>query len=191
MNRIPALVAGCSLLIYWGAVVVKARRARRWKHGANVIPPERTGRWLRIVWVPLVIAWCAQPWMVFLRNGRAGSYAIAVVGAIVCAGATAATFVCWRAMGKSWRIGIDPAEKTALIVAGPFRVVRHPIYALSIVLMIGTLAATQTRVMLLIAVIHFVLLQWEASREEAHLLQKHGAEYERYSRETGRFLPRV
>ena len=193
MDRIPAFVSGCCLLVYWGAVVVKAQRARRWQHGANVIPPERIGRWLRIVWVPLVIVWCAQPWIVFARNphGAGVTRVIAFLGAILCIIATAATFACWRAMGKSWRIGIDPAEKTELVIAGPFRRVRHPIYALSIVLMIGTLAATQTAVMLAVAIIHSALMQWEAAREEAHLLQKHGDEYERYRSTTGRFLPRI
>ena len=191
MDRIPAFVAGCSLFVYWGAVVVKAQRARRWQHGANVIPPERTGRWLRIVWVPLVIAWCAQPWLRFAHDGMLRSRPIAIVGALLCIAATAATFVCWRAMGQSWRIGIDPGETTTLVVSGPFRLVRHPIYALSILLMLGTVMVTQTRLMLGLAVLHFALLQWEAAREEAHLSAKHGEEYERYRRATGRFLPRV
>ena len=36
--------------------------------------------------------------------------------------------------------------------------------------MIGTLGATQTRLMFALAIIHFVLMQWEASREEARAL---------------------
>src|SRR3954467_10369955 len=105
MDRIPAFVAGCCLLVYWGAVVVKAQRARRWQHGANVIPPERIGRWLRIVWVPLVIAWCAQPWIVFARNLHATTTArgVGFLAEGSCLGATVATFACWRAMGRSWR----------------------------------------------------------------------------------------
>lgn len=191
MERIPAFVAGCCLLVYWGAVIVKAQRARRWQHGANVIPPEHTGRWLRIVWVPLVIAWCVQPWLRFAHPAVLRSCGAALAGALLCIGATAATFICWRAMGKSWRIGIDPAEKTPLVVSGPFRFVRHPIYALSILLMLGTVMATQTRVIVGVAILHFVLLHWEAAREETHLLQKHGEEYGRYRHETGRFLPRL
>jgi len=94
-------------------------------------------------------------------------------------------------MGKSWRIGIDPAERTALVRTGPFRFVRHPIYSLSILLMLGTLAATRTWLMLVIAIIHAALLQFEASREETYLLQKHGDEYAHYRRATGRFFPRL
>jgi protein-S-isoprenylcysteine O-methyltransferase Ste14 len=193
MSRIPPFVSGCCLLVYWGAVIVKARRARRWKHGANVIPPERTGRWLRLIWVPLVIVWCAQPWLALARNShRALPWpGLGFVGAALCVIATATTFICWRAMGRSWRIGIDPAEKTTLVLAGPFRLVRHPIYSLSIVLMIATLATTQTLFMLVIAILHSVLMHWEAAREEAYLLRKHGEDYARYRRSTGRFVPRL
>jgi protein-S-isoprenylcysteine O-methyltransferase Ste14 len=193
MSRIPPFVSGCCLLVYWGAVVIKARRARRWKHGANVIPPERTGRWLRLIWVPLVIVWCAQPWLAVARSSRRALPwpGLAFLGAALCIIATAATFICWRAMGRSWRIGIDPAEKTTLVLAGPFRLVRHPIYSLSIVLMISTLATTQTLFMLAIAILHSVLMHWEAVREEAYLLRKHGEDYARYRRSTGRFVPRL
>ncbi len=31
-------------------------------------------------------------------------------------------------MGESWRVGVDPSERTALVVRGPFRVVRNPIF---------------------------------------------------------------
>jgi protein-S-isoprenylcysteine O-methyltransferase Ste14 len=196
MERVPPFVSGCWLLVYWGSVAIKAHRAKRWEHGANIIPPEPIGRWLRLVWVPLVIVWCVQPWLAFF--GRTGEFGTARfwqitgwIGAAVCIFATAATFVCWRTMGKSWRIGIDPAEKTVLVRTGSFRIVRHPIYSLSILLMIGTLATTRTWLMLVTAIVHVALLQFEASREETYLLQKHGDEYARYRRATGRFLPRL
>ena len=62
-------------------------------------------------------------------------------------------------MGRSWRIGIDPEEKTQLIFSGPFRIVRHPIYALSILLVLGTLATTPTSAMLVITIVHIACLQ--------------------------------
>ena len=93
-------------------------------------------------------------------------------------------------MGKSWRIGIDPAEKNPLIVTGPFARVRHPIYALSSILMLATAAADPAPLMLAVAAIHLSLLQLEARREENHLSRVHGPLYIDYCRATGRFLPR-
>jgi protein-S-isoprenylcysteine O-methyltransferase Ste14 len=87
-------------------------------------------------------------------------------------------------MARSWRIGIDPEEKTQLIFSGPFRIVRHPIYALSILLVLGTLA------MLVITIVHIACLQSGARREEVYLLGKHGRVYADYMKHVGRFLPR-
>jgi protein-S-isoprenylcysteine O-methyltransferase Ste14 len=200
IERLPPFVAGCCLLIYWGAVVDKARRfAHEAKHGVNFIPGERTGRWLRVVWVPLVLAWCAQPWLAltghsilpwFQSASGFGFTVLGFVGAAMCVLATAATFVCWREMGKSWRLGIDPSEKTNLVFSGPYRLVRHPIYALSSVLVLGTLATTPTAMMLVIALFHLSLLQIEARREEKYLLAKHGHSYADYQKQVGRFVPR-
>lgn len=200
IERVPPFVAGCCLLIYWGAVVDKARRfARKARRSVNLIPGERTGKWLRVVWIPLVAAWCAQPWLALIRPPiapwlqPASGFAFMLLGfagAAVCVLATVFTFVCWREMGKSWRLGIDPAEKTTLVFSGPYRYVRHPIYALSSALVLGTLAATPTPAMLVITLLHLCLLQIEARREEKYLLGKHGDSYADYQKQVGRFVPR-
>jgi cation transporter-like permease len=93
--------------------------------GANFIPRERAGRLARIVWMPLVIAWIAYPfvavasarlpaWLGPIRVSPVVSWSAVAVGAAALGG----TWVCWKRMGKSWRMGIDPDERTALIVTG-------------------------------------------------------------------------
>jgi protein-S-isoprenylcysteine O-methyltransferase Ste14 len=184
-------------VVYWGTVVRQALRVtRKEAHGVNLIPRERAGRWIRVLWIPTIVAWCVQPWLV-LRNHFHHSAqhpawtVVGFAGAAVCVGATIATFSCWREMGRSWRIGIDPEEKTQLVFSGPFRIVRHPIYTLSILLVLGTLATTPTPGMLVIAIVHIACLQFEARREEIYLLGKHGHVYADYMKHVGRFLPRT
>ena len=196
IQRLPPFIAACCLLVYWGAVVSKALRAmRKQKQDVNLIPRERTGRWLRLIWIPAIVAWCVQPWLALRTKSLAGIDPLGLVvgfaGAGVCLGATIATFSCWREMGKSWRIGINPSEKTKLIFTGPYRIVRHPIYALSILLIWGTLATTRTPMMLFLTLLHSILMQWEARREEAYLLEKHGDAYAEYMKRVGRFFPRA
>jgi protein-S-isoprenylcysteine O-methyltransferase Ste14 len=196
-ERVPSLIAECCLLVYWGTVVRKAFRfTRKETHGVNLIPPERVGRWIRVLWVPTIVAWCFQPWLALREHFHHSAHdlgwtVVGFVGAAACLIATIATFWCWREMGRSWRIGIDPEEKTQLIFSGPFRIVRHPIYTLSILLILGTLATTPTPVMLVIAIVHIACLQFEARREEAYLLGKHGHAYADYRKRVGRFFPRT
>jgi protein-S-isoprenylcysteine O-methyltransferase Ste14 len=195
LNVLPPLIAGCCLLVYWGTVVRNALRfTRKESHGVNLIPRERVGRWVRALWIPTIVAWCVQPWFALRHYFHFSTHSLTwtvtgFIGAAVCISATIATFSCWREMGRSWRIGIDPEEKTQLIFSGPFRVVRHPIYTLSIFLVLGTLATTPTLVMLVIAIVHIACLQFEARREETYLLGKHGRVYADYMKRVGRFLP--
>jgi protein-S-isoprenylcysteine O-methyltransferase Ste14 len=149
--------------------------------------------------MPLVLIWCAQPWLVVAGVPHSRWFQpatgpvflwLGLAGATACVLATAATFSCWREMGKSWRLGIDPEEKTQLVSTGPYRFARHPIYALSSVLVLGTLAAISSPVMAGIALLHLALLQVEARREEKYLLAKHGGAYAEYMKRVGRFLPR-
>ena len=94
-------------------------------------------------------------------------------------------------MGNSWRIGIDPKEKNTLITDGPFKRIRHPIYALSMLLMLGSLLSVQTPAMAVLFCIHWIIFTLEAIREERYLTNIYGVTYQQYINQTNRFLPIV
>jgi protein-S-isoprenylcysteine O-methyltransferase Ste14 len=87
-------------------------------------------------------------------------------------------------------MGIDPGEPTPLLATGPFAYVRHPIYALSAAMMLATVAAVPTPLMIGTGAAHVALLLWESRREERHLLRLHGDAYRSYRARVGAFLPR-
>ena len=173
-----------------------AKMRRKTGRGANFIPAELLGKILRIIWQPIVWAWIALP---FAAAFKAPSYApdyplynspiLQWMGVTLALFAWLATRVCWRRMGKSWRMGIDPNEKTALIFTGPYAYVRHPIYALSSLLMIATVIVLPTEIMIGVGIVHCLLLQWEARREERNLSRIHGVLYDDYCSHVGRFIP--
>jgi protein-S-isoprenylcysteine O-methyltransferase Ste14 len=198
VNRWAGLLIGLLVGAYWARVVKLVFKTRRLTgKAANFLPPEPLGRALRIVWYPTVVAWMIVPLLVALvpRPPRSLQPLIRqpIVTCIALAVAVAAlwaTLVCWRRMGKSWRMGIDPAERTQLIISGPYAYVRHPIYSLSSVLMVASVLAVPTPAMLVVGLIHLLFLQWEARREEQYLVQTHGDAYGDYLRHVGRFMPR-
>lgn len=194
----PGLCVGLIVGAYWARVlrmVVKSRRQTG--RAANFLPPEPLGRALRILWYPTVLIWIVHP-CVSAFELKSGALlrrlyqqpAIEWLAVAIAGAALAATLLCWKRMGKSWRMGIDPDEKTQLIVSGPYGYVRHPIYALSSLLMLATVAVIPTPLMIIVAAIHLSFLQWEARREERHLVRSHGADYARYLANVGRFVPR-
>jgi protein-S-isoprenylcysteine O-methyltransferase Ste14 len=182
---------------YWARVLRLAQKARRRTgRAANLIPAEPLGRLLRLVWFPTVAAWIAVPLITYFRHRLPpflrpiySSPPLAWSAFAIAVAAFVATLICWKRMGKSWRMGIAPGEVTQLVVTGPYAYVRHPIYALSCLLMLCTLTIVPSPLMAAVAVIHITLLIWESSREEQHLTSLHGELYTRYAAQVGRFVP--
>ena len=198
LYRLPILLLGLVAAAYWYRVIRMAYKMRRRDHGANFLPPEPLGRLLRLLWIPLATTWVIHPFITALVPGAPWALrplyafpAVAWPAAVVAGACLGASLVCWRRMGRSWRMGIDPDERNPLISTGPFVYVRHPIYALSSLMMMASMAALPSPAMLALGLLHLSLLQWEAVREERHMLRVHGPQYQRYQARTGRFLPRI
>lgn len=196
------LALGLIVGFYWARVLKLVRKTRK-KTGqsAQLFPREALGRLLRVVWYPAVGLWVLHPWLT-LGAWAAGFELpaafrplvatpwLAVPALLAAALALWGTLICWRRMGTSWRMGINPGEKTQLIVSGPYAYVAHPIYGLQQVLALASVAVLPTPAMLVLAAIELVFLQWEARREEKYLVQVHGEVYAGYLRSVGRFFPR-
>jgi protein-S-isoprenylcysteine O-methyltransferase Ste14 len=202
MRDLPGVILTATVWAYWLGVGMMIIRARRKTHRlAGLVPEQRLERFMWIVWVPLVAAWITLPYLALVRTqtllampvfvhqsaGYVGLRWIAAVCALIC---LLLTSVCWSRMGMHWRMAVSLKGEEELITDGPFRHVRHPIYALSMVLMICSAVVVPTVPMLVVAIVHLVLMQLKARNEENHLLTVHGDVYRRYLARTGRFFPR-
>jgi protein-S-isoprenylcysteine O-methyltransferase Ste14 len=197
----PAVIIAVIMGVYWLKVLALVARTKRdVGRAANFIPPEPLGRVLRLIWIPVVVLWIFLPMvMPFVAGLPWGLAPVSFPGEVVAGWAAvgvavtafAITWVCWIKMGTSWRMGIDPHERTKLVFNGPYAYVRHPIYGLSQILMVATLVALPTPLMMLLAALHLALMQWEVRREEKYLVQLHGTAYADYMQQVGRFLPRL
>jgi protein-S-isoprenylcysteine O-methyltransferase Ste14 len=196
---LPALLAGLIVAIYWLRVMQMVRKTKRQAgHHANFIPEEKLGRVIRIIWIPVVTLWVILPllgaWRIFAdflpMRPMFAEPIVAWLALAVMFAAFVLTWICWRNMGRSWRMGIDPNEKTQLVFTGPFAYVRNPIYGLSSLLMLMTMVIVPTPLMIIVGLVHLLLLQWEVRREEGYLLSVHGDTYAAYLENVGRFLPR-
>jgi protein-S-isoprenylcysteine O-methyltransferase Ste14 len=111
-------------------------------------------------------------------------------GLVLAVCGTVATLWSQFAMGDAWRIGVDEAERTTLVVRGPFGWVRNPIFT-GMCLGVGGLALMVPNLLAVFAFVALVLaLQLQVRRvEEPYLLRAHGAAYAEYAARTGRFVP--
>jgi hypothetical protein len=118
--------------------------------------------------------------------------AVGVVGAALFVLGLAGIVASRRAMGESWRIGIEPDARTEQVTHGPFTLVRDPVFSALVAVLAGSalMAPTALGFIALAAIILSVELQARLA-EEPHLLRLHGEAYASYVRRTGRFLPGV
>jgi protein-S-isoprenylcysteine O-methyltransferase Ste14 len=114
------------------------------------------------------------------------------VGLILTVAGILAVFLAQLAMGDSWRVGVEPEERTELVVSGPFAIVRNPIFALTIPMAIGFALMVPSVLALIALVLVVVSLELLVRAvEEPYLLRVHGAAYRNYAARVGRFLPGV
>ncbi len=114
------------------------------------------------------------------------------VGVVVAITGIGLTYAAQVGMGSEWRIGIDRTEVTGLVTSGVFGLVRNPIFtammftAVGFMVMVPNVIAVVALACLVVAIemqVRFV--------EEPHLRLLHGAVYEQYAAEVGRFLPLI
>jgi|SRR5208283_2401981 len=202
MKDLPGVLLTATIWSYWFGVGLMIRRARRKTHRlAGLVPEQPVEQLMWIVWLPLVALWIVLPYLALVRGQglvgavpaftRSDGYAslrwVAAIGAVAC---LLLTSVCWSRMGLHWRMDVPLEGEVPLITDGPFRYVRHPIYSLSMLLMICSAVVVPTVPMLGIAIVHLTLMLLKARHEEGHLLRLHGEAYRAYLARTGRFFPK-
>ncbi|GIM68526.1 hypothetical protein Pve01_90550 [Planomonospora venezuelensis] len=115
---------------------------------------------------------------------------VQAVGVAVAVAGVLATFLTQLAMGTSWRIGVDETERTDLVTAGPFAVVRNPIFTAMATTGLGLALTVPNLVALLGVGLLLVALQLQVRVvEEPYLLSTHGPAYADYTATVGRFVP--
>lgn len=193
-------VVFAAALVYWGGVLIQARRVRRSiRRSPNVTPRGAKERILWVGWFLVVVGWMSQPFLAGVDVSLPGlrmwpvllhPAGLAVGAALVVTG-QAMTLQCYASMGVIWRMGVDRSEVTTLVRCGPYRWVRHPIYLFQVVILMGVLLLLPTPMSLAMVLLHFLCVGFKIADEEAHLSTVHGTEYRDYAAQTGRLLPRV
>ncbi|MFG3702495.1 methyltransferase family protein [Micromonospora sp. NPDC047620] len=116
--------------------------------------------------------------------------ALHAVGLAVAVAGIAATLAAQLAMGTSWRIGVDPTERTTLVTSGPFALARNPIFTAMAATSLGLTLLVPNAVSLIAWLALVVALQLQVRAvEEPYLIATHADAYRRYAAGVGRFLP--
>lgn len=119
----------------------------------------------------------------------------AAVASLSIAGAIASVVlvvVAQLQMAESWRIGIDPDETTELVRSGLYAHVRNPIYTGMAAYAVAHVGLTPSPAAVLAALLMVAGVQLQVRAvEEPYLDRVHGEAFRAWTRNSGRFVPRV
>ncbi len=184
------IIVGLSLLVLFGVRILSHFRAKTWEKGKTVFGPvfviqllltlPALGGVLLFVFYEPAVAWAALAFPEWLR------YA----GLVLIAFAT--VFLAWiqYTLGANFSPLVRIKSDQQLIIAGPYRWVRHPMYTAIAMLSISLLLMTANWFvggawLLCTALVMFV----RTPGEERVLLEAFGDQYRDYMRSTPRFVP--
>ncbi|MFO1511784.1 MAG: isoprenylcysteine carboxylmethyltransferase family protein [Verrucomicrobiota bacterium] len=193
-------IVSASAIIYWVGVWILARRVRKQiGRSPNLKPRGPKEKLLWVGWLLVILVWVGQSLVVKIEHGWPGvdlfptmlNQPSLVAGSALVVVGYAATLWCYAAMGNTWRIGVNANEKTTLVERGPYRVIRHPIYAFQLVMLAGAALLLPTALSFAILAIHLVCALIKAVDEENYLKTVHGQTYTDYMARTGRLIPRL
>lgn len=104
------------------------------------------------------------------------------------------TVMAWAllALGRTYQLGgLAPRPDDQLVTNGPYRVIRHPMYAAVLSISFGLACLTRSFVVLAVFGIYLVLIHLIVPIEENRLSSAYGGRYAVYQRATRRLVPFV
>jgi protein-S-isoprenylcysteine O-methyltransferase Ste14 len=194
VTEVALILYVVALIVLFGvrSWVQRRRTGHTGFHGISGTPAD-AGWWGGVLFVAAIVLGLAGPLLAVTDVVAVQPpVAVQVVGLVMALAGFAATLAAQTGMGTSWRIGVDPGERTDLVTSGVFAHVRNPIFTAMALAQLGVVLMVPTWVsaLALVALVAGVQMQVRAV-EEPYLRAVHGAAYDAYAARTGRFVPGV
>lgn len=170
-------------------VAVLALLCRRLKPSATL---QRIKGWRWYVPLALLpVEWLLPPALIALRFGALGAGWQPLRLAGLAVGLTGAVLLAWASvlLGRLLMHEAAIREDHALVMSGPFRLVRHPVYTGYLALLLGSGVASLNVYVLLLWPVSLLGILVQAASEEQLLGARFGRAYESYAGRTGRLVP--
>jgi protein-S-isoprenylcysteine O-methyltransferase Ste14 len=113
---------------------------------------------------------------------------IKILGEAIAISGLVIFILAFFSFGDSWRIGIDKKTAGRLVTGGIFSISRNPIYVAFDLIFIAVFLMNGTWFFLIFALLAVFAVHGQTLREEAFLAQRYGEAYERYRKQTPRYL---
>lgn len=171
-------------------VALRALRCRRPMPSATLHRIEGWRWYLPLALLP--VEWPLPPALIALRIGEieADWWPVRVAGLVL--GLAGAVLLVWASvmLGRFLMHEAAVREDHVLLVSGPYRFVRHPVYTGYLALLLGSGLASLNVCLLLFWPVSLLGILIQAASEEQVLGARFGREYGNYAERVGRLVPR-
>ncbi len=190
------LFRGLSLAVLLSALTVSGYYRARARRHSETISRGREGLSFKILRSVMALALFGSVLLHVVRPEWMGWASIAVPVGVrwlgVLLGLLAVAMVQWvlRTLGPNVSETVLTKERHELVTSGPYRWIRHPLYATGLTLFVAIGLMAGSWLVLLLSGIGCILLRWLViPLEEEALVAKFGDRYRDYRQRTGRLIP--
>lgn len=180
--------AWAAVIVYWGWTAFSVKNAER----EESVPKRFLAYGLPLIVAVLLLGpgrWYGHS----LLRGLFVPHAMPVYSIGLALAAAGAVLAIWsrHLLGSNWSASVQLKEGHELIVAGPYRVIRHPIYTGLLLLFLGSaLMVGEWRGLLAVAIV-FVSFWYKLKKEEAWMIERFGDAYREYRKKTRALIPAI
>ena len=130
---------------------------------------------------PACMAWATVPLPVWPRWTGVG---LALIAGLL---------LVWmfHTLGRNLTDTVVTRKEHKLVITGPYRWVRHPLYSSAALVILGYSLAAANWFFFVAGCLMFLLLVIRTRKEEENLIARFGDDYRKYMQRTGRFVPRL
>ena len=183
MLKIVALVEVILCWVAWSLAFVKPRKQAAKQKKVAIARGSRGG-------ILLVMVSFALLWSYVRPVGFEKSVLSLITSMILGPPSVGLAWAATRHLGKQWRYEAALSEDHELIQTGPYRWIRHPIYASMLGMTLATLAAWTWWPMGIASLVFFLAgTEVRVRAEERLLAERFGAEFADYRKNTRAFIP--
>jgi len=172
----------------WVAHSARWSAGRRTTRRANVL--RAVALVFAVIYFAGAVVYALVPsWILPLSIPLPYAFRLLMIGAAVLG----MSFLLWAlgTLGRNWAPSLSGVRTdTVLVTAGPYGLVRHPIYFGAFVFLVAQALVAANLILLLPTFALVTLLYMQLPEEERMLIERFGDTYREYMKRTPRFIPR-